>query len=72
NRTIDIAQAALARHQLAAHPPDLLIEVPRSACRSLEFHRAAEVIDAGRTLATRALDALDADAPDSTPPEIES
>jgi NTE family protein len=72
NRTIDIAQAALARHQLAAHPPDLLIEVPRSACRSLEFHRAAELIDAGRTLATRALDALDADAPDSTPPEIES
>ena len=72
NRTIDIAQAALARHQLAAHPPDLLIEVPRSACRSLEFHRATEVIDAGRTLTSRALDALDADAPDSTPPEIES
>lgn len=71
NRTIDIAQAALARHQLAAHPPDLLIEVPRSACRSLEFHRAAEVIDLGRKLATRALDALD-DASDATPPAIES
>ncbi|HEX3289216.1 MAG TPA: patatin-like phospholipase family protein, partial [Mycobacterium sp.] len=42
NRTIDIAQAALARHTLAAYPPDLLIEVPRTACRSLEFHRAAE------------------------------
>ena len=28
NRTIDIAQSALARHQLAAYPPDLLIEVP--------------------------------------------
>ena len=28
NRTIDIAQAALARHTLAAYPPDLLIEVP--------------------------------------------
>jgi NTE family protein len=58
NRTIDIAQAALARHTLAAYPPDLLIEVPRSACRGLEFHRAAEVIEVGRTLAARALDAM--------------
>ena len=37
SRTIEIAQAALARHQLASYPPDLLIEVPRSACRSLDF-----------------------------------
>ena len=56
NRTIDIAQAALARHTLAAYPPDLLIEVPRSACRGLEFHRAAEVIEIGRELAAQALD----------------
>jgi NTE family protein len=59
NRTIDIAQAALARHALAAYPPDLLIEVPRSACRSLEFHRAAEVIEVGRALASTALDSAD-------------
>jgi NTE family protein len=59
NRTIDIAQAALARHTLAAYPPDLLIEVPRTACRSLEFHRAAEVIDIGRELAATKLDELE-------------
>jgi len=58
NRTIDIAQAALARHTLAAYPPDLLIEVPRSACRGLEFHRAAEVIETGRDLAAQALDTI--------------
>lgn len=57
NRTIDIAQSALTRHQLASHPPDLLIEVPRIACRSLDFHRAAELIDVGRDLTGRALDA---------------
>lgn len=56
NRTIDIAQAALARHTLAAYPPDVVIEIPRSVCRSLDFHRAAEVIDAGRELAAAALD----------------
>jgi NTE family protein len=64
NRTIDIAQAALARHTLAAYPPDVLIEVPRSACRGLEFHRAAEVIDIGRGLAAHALDTLDSAPPD--------
>jgi len=67
NRTIEIAQAALARHQLAAYPPDLLIEIPRTACRSLDFHRAAEVIELGQDLAAQALDSLNiesADAPD--------
>lgn len=59
NRTIDISQAALARHTLAAYPPDLLIEVPRTVCRSLEFYRAAEVIDIGQELASAALDILD-------------
>src|ERR1700754_2193115 len=65
NRTIDIAQAALARHTLAAYPPDVLIEIPRSACRSLEFHRAAEVIDIGRELAAAVLDELEKPTPES-------
>ncbi|OBJ50568.1 patatin-like phospholipase family protein [Mycobacterium sp. 1423905.2] len=64
NRTIDIAQSALARHTLATYPPDLLIEVPRTTCRSLEFHRAVEVIEAGRELASRALDAFESGAPE--------
>jgi len=75
NRTIDIANSALARHTLAAYPADLLIEVPRTTCRSLEFHRAAEVIAKGRELATRALDALEADlqtgAQKPAPPALE-
>jgi len=71
NRTIDIAQSALARHTLAAYPPDVLIEVPRSTCRGLEFHRAAEVIAAGRALADEALDALEAGPDEAAPPAIE-
>ena len=58
NRSIDIAQAALMRHTLAAYPPDVLIEVPRSAARSLEYHRADEVMDIGQELAAAALDTL--------------
>jgi NTE family protein len=67
NRTIDIAQSALARHTLAAYPPDRLIEVPRTTCRSLEFHRAVDVIAAGRQLAMRVLDDFDIDADFSDP-----
>jgi NTE family protein len=70
-RAFDIAQSALTRHILSAYPPDLLIEVPRSACRSLDFHRAAEVIDVGRMLADRALDALEDVAEEPAPPAIE-
>ncbi|MBX7450944.1 patatin-like phospholipase family protein [Mycolicibacterium sp. 3033] len=65
NRVIDIAQGALARHTLAAYPPDLLIEVPRTVCRSLDFHRANEVIDIGQELAGAALDTLEATASDA-------
>jgi NTE family protein len=65
NRAIDIAQSALMRHTLAAYPPDLLIEVPRTACRSLEFYRAAEVIDIGQELAALALDTFVDRAPES-------
>lgn len=57
NRTIEVMQSQLARMQLAAHPPDVLIEVPRSVSRSLDFHRATEVIEVGRRCAAEALDA---------------
>lgn len=72
NRTIDIAQSALARHTLAAYPADLLIEVPRATCRSLEFHRAAEVIDIGRALAIRALDDFETETEKPAPAAVEA
>jgi hypothetical protein len=50
----------------SAYPPDLLIEVPRTTCRSLDFHRADEVIAVGRDLAARALDHLGDDADDES------
>ncbi|WP_246000185.1 patatin-like phospholipase family protein [Nocardioides pocheonensis] len=62
--SLDAAQSALTRYSLAAHPPDLLITVPKDACRTLDFHRAAELIDLGRTLAR---EALDREAPEDDP-----
>jgi len=56
-QSLDAMQSVLTRYRLAGYPPDVLISVPRDACRTLDFHRAAEVIDLGRHLAEQALDA---------------
>jgi len=62
-RTLDVMElsfeavrTAVLRHTLAAHPPDVLITVPRSSCRTLDFHRAEEMIGLGRRLAIEALE----------------
>ncbi|MEO1246970.1 MAG: patatin-like phospholipase family protein [Pseudomonadota bacterium] len=48
NQAFDVMQSAIARHQLAVHPPDYVIEVPRNACGLFEVDRAREMISIGR------------------------
>lgn len=55
SKSIDTMQDRIARHQLAACQPDLLVEVPVDACSMLEFHRADELIALGQRLARRTL-----------------
>lgn len=55
NQTFDAMQGAIARQKLAAYPPDAVIEIPRNACGTLEFHRADEMIELGYESAERAL-----------------
>ncbi|MGW5521037.1 patatin-like phospholipase family protein [Gordonia sp. NPDC003950] len=57
-RSLDIMSIALTRHQIAGYPPDILIRVPRKAVRTLDFHKASEMIELGRTLTAEALDQL--------------
>jgi NTE family protein len=54
--SLEAVRTAVMRHTLADHPPDVLITVPRSSCRTLDFHRAEELIGLGRLLAVEALD----------------
>lgn len=56
-RSLDTMQAQIARVQLALDPPELLIRIPRDVCQFYEFWRAAELIDVGRGVAAKALDA---------------
>ncbi len=46
-QAFDSMQSTIARLKLAAYPPDIVIEIARNACRSLEFDRASEMIELG-------------------------
>jgi NTE family protein len=54
-KSMDTMQNTIARFKLAAHSPDLIIEIPRNACAFYEFHRARELIEIGRQKADEAL-----------------
>lgn len=55
NQAFDAMQSTIARQKLAAYPPDSIIEISRKECRTLEFHRAAEMITLGHKKAEAAL-----------------
>lgn len=57
--SLDTMQALVTRYRLAGYPPDLLVSVPKNACRTLDFHKAGELVDLGRRLTEEALDDLD-------------
>jgi NTE family protein len=63
NQSFEAMQSVLTRYRLAGYAPDVLVTVPKDACRSLDFHRAAEMIELGRTLTESALDAADLGGP---------
>lgn len=56
NQSLEAMQSVLTRYRLAGYPPDVLVSVPKDACRSLDFHKAADMIALGRTLTADALD----------------
>ena len=54
-RSFETMQATVTRLKLAAHPPDVVITIPRNASRFFEFYRATELIELGRDKAETAL-----------------
>ena len=55
-QSLEVMQSVLTRYRLASYPPDLLITISRDACRSLDFHRAEEMIAVGRAATIQALE----------------
>lgn len=60
NQAFDAMQGTIARQKLAAYPPDHTIEIPRNACKLLDFDRASAMIRLGRERAQELLDSLEA------------
>lgn len=48
DEAFDAMQSAIARFKLAAHPPDITIEIARNTCGTLEFDLAEQLIAHGR------------------------
>jgi NTE family protein len=57
-QAFEAMQSTIARQKLAAYPPDILIEIGRNSCQTLEFDRAAEMIELGYRKAGESLSAL--------------
>ena len=55
NQAFDAMQSTIARQKLAAYPADYFIEIARNACGTLEFDRAAEMIELGYEKAQESL-----------------
>ena len=53
--SFETMQNAISSVKLATYAPDVLIQIPRSACKAYEFDRAAELIELGYTLAGEAI-----------------
>ncbi|MGM0953124.1 MAG: patatin-like phospholipase family protein [Pseudomonadota bacterium] len=56
NLAIETMQSALVQYKIAGYPPDLLVNVPKNASRSYDYHKAPELIQLGRERMAAALD----------------
>ena len=54
--SLDAMGSLITRYRLAALPPDILVTVAADSAKAMDFHRAAELIELGRTLTEAALD----------------
>jgi NTE family protein len=63
NQSLETMQSVLTRYRLAGNPPDVLVTIPKDACRTLDFHRAKDMIELGHTLTVQALDRAGLEGP---------
>ncbi len=61
DQSFDAMQGAIARQKLAAYPPDVIIELPRNLCGTLEFDRADEMIEIGYRVAEKKVSSFNYD-----------
>ncbi len=72
DKTFDTMQDALTRYRIAGYPPDVMVNISMHVCSTFDFHKAAEVIEAGRMAAAEAIEDLDSNPPPEKRREHES
>ncbi len=55
NLSFEAMQSALTQYKLAGYPPDVLVNIPKHACKTFDYHKAPELIQLGRELTEKAL-----------------
>ncbi len=55
SKTIETMQNLITRYELAAHQPDIVIDIPKNLCGFYEFHEAQKIIEYGEKTARRAI-----------------
>lgn len=58
--SVEVMQESLGKYKVAGYPPDLLIGIPKDACRFYEFHRAEEMIKLGRAITREKMEKMEA------------
>ncbi|WP_457592613.1 patatin-like phospholipase family protein [Hydrogenimonas sp.] len=58
DKTFDTMQDALTRYRIAGYPPDVMVNISMHVCSTFDFHKAAEVIEAGRMAASEVIEDL--------------
>ncbi len=56
NQSFEVMQTSLSQYKVAGYPPNVLINIPKRACKFYEFYKAPELIQLGRLVASDALD----------------
>ncbi len=56
NQSFEVMQSSLTQYKIAGYPPNVLVNIPKRACRFYEFYKAPELIQLGRTVARDAMD----------------
>ena len=58
DKTFDTMQDALTRYRIGGYPPDVMVNISMHVCSTFDFHKASEVIEAGRMAAAKELENL--------------
>ncbi len=56
NQSFEVMQDSLTQYKIAGYPPDILISIPRRACRFFEFYKASALIELGRQITRNTLE----------------